>query len=153
MKFTSISALRLSMSILCAFALACTAFASGIEWKGYEAGLDAAKSGGKPSLVCFSTGWCGVCKKMDKEVLSDSDVVGKLNSGFVSIKVDGEERKDLAGKYRIFSYPTYIILDKDGGPVHTTFGYTKKEDFIAMLDYATTGSCENMSFKEYQNTL
>ena len=59
-------------------------------------------------LIDFYTTWCGPCKRMDREVFTDSTIVKHVNSNCISLKVNAEEGQgiSLAKKYNVTSYPT-----------------------------------------------
>ena len=82
-----------------------------------EEALAKAKAEGKHVLIDFCTSTCAPCKKMEKEVFPTIECGEYVNEHCVSIKVDGEDEgagTELAEKYQIFIFPTYLILSPDG---------------------------------------
>ena len=76
-----------------------------------QASMDA-KTSNKNVLIVFSTVWCGPCKMMAKEVYP----LKQVQEGLVSyefVYVDAEKDPDLAAKYKIEAYPTFVVLSKD----------------------------------------
>lgn len=61
--------------------------------------------------------------------------VGQLyNNNFISLKIDAEkgEGAELAAKYKVRSYPTYMFIDpKADNPVHRSGGNKPAKDFMA----------------------
>jgi len=82
------------------------------------------------------TEWCHWCKVMDKEVFSTDEVSEYLNKNFVPMRWDME--KDfgitLAMKYKVRSYPSFIVLRGDGQLVSLVSGYMPKDDFVSWLE-------------------
>jgi thioredoxin 1 len=74
-------------------------------------------------LVDFWAAWCGPCKMMGP-VLNDlaEEVNGKVTIG----KINVEEQKVTASKFKIRSIPT-MILFKNGIEIHRFIGFKSKE--------------------------
>ena len=80
------------------------------------------KSGLK--LVEFYTTWCGYCKKQQEELnLMDKIWIGQ---------VDAEKYSDIASKYGVAAFPTFLIL-KNGEEVERFSGYKEKEDIMSRI--------------------
>jgi len=77
-------------------------------------------------LVDFWAAWCGPCKMMGP-VLNDlaEDVEGKVTIA----KVNVEEQKMTASKFKIRSIPT-MILFKNGTEIHRFTGFKSKETIL-----------------------
>ena len=80
------------------------------------------KSGLK--LVEFYTTWCGYCKKQQEELnLMDKIWIGQ---------VDAEKSPDIASKYGVGGFPTFLIL-KNGEELERFSGYRKKEEIMSRI--------------------
>lgn len=121
----------------------------GLVWLDYEAGLSQARKEGKFVLVDFSTTWCRDCKNMDKTTFSDPEVVRRLRSEFITVRVDAEKRTDLSSKYQVVGYPTFVALDKTGTKASQRVGYMSKEELGLFLDYVKSGAYKGASFGDY----
>lgn len=98
--------------------------------------LERAKGENKMVFVDCYTSWCGPCKMMSEKILPLKEVGDYMNEKFVSVKYDMEvgEGKDLAMKYHVTSYPTFLVLDGDGRLLHRVIGGTATgEEFIQKL--------------------
>ena len=79
--------------------------------------LAKAKADGKYVLINFHTSTCVPCKKMEKEVFPAPECGEYINKNFVPIMIDGEDEgtgTELAKKYSVFIFPSYLILSPDG---------------------------------------
>lgn len=127
---------------------------SGVEFfKGSWAELlEMAQKQGKLIFVDVYTDWCPPCKRMDKEVFPLPEVGEKYNALFLNYKLDAErgEGIEIAGKYGVKAYPTYLYLDAQGNLLHRTAGFNAPTSIIAHAAKAVSvGSDENsISFME-----
>lgn len=101
-------------------------------------------------LIDFYTTWCGPCKRMDREVFTDSTIVKQVNSNCISLKVNAEEGQgiSLAKKYNVTSYPTYLFLNNQGVLVYRTVGYMSSYDFSNQITNAIIESKESTTVLE-----
>ena len=67
-------------------------------------------------LVDCYTSWCGPCKIMASKILPQKEVGDFLNERFVCVKYDMEkgEGPEIAKKYGVEAYPTFLLLRADG---------------------------------------
>ena len=82
-----------------------------------EEALAKAKADGKYVLINFHTSTCVPCKKMEAEVFPTPECGEYVNKHFVPIMIDGEDEgpgTELAKKYSVFIFPSYLILSPDG---------------------------------------
>ncbi|MCX6153723.1 MAG: DUF255 domain-containing protein [Candidatus Kapabacteria bacterium] len=97
-----------------------------------------AKKNNQYIFVDAFTDWCGWCKTMDKETFSDSTVGEFMNSKFISLKLDMEEGFGIkmALKYRVSSFPTFLVFNPDGALVYRIPGFHKPAEFLGLLNTA-----------------
>ena len=79
-----------------------------LEW-GEEA-FDRAIAEDKLILLDLTAVWCHACHVMDNETYSESSIVTLLNSKFIPIRVDTDQRPDVESRYRSGGWPTTSIL-------------------------------------------
>ena len=78
-------------------------------------------------LVDFYADWCGPCKATGpiiQQLAKDSAYKNKVSF----VKVDVDQNQELAGKYSVFSIPTFILF-KGGKPVNQFVGARDKNGF------------------------
>lgn len=114
------------------------AFAQGVEFveEDIDQVLATAKKTNKYVFIDFYTSWCGPCKMMDKQIFPQPKVGEYFDSKFVSMIVNAEkEGVDLAKKYGIKAYPTFVVLDRSGELQHIFAGGILDADrFIAAVE-------------------
>jgi thioredoxin-related protein len=147
---------RALCSTLCAMAVAffllpASALAGGPAWRSWDAGLREAGTSGRPVLVDVTTGWCGWCKRMDRDVYARADVQGYLARKFVTVKLDAESdaaaryegraytSRALAARLDVTGYPTTIFLSAKGEHLGSVPGYLPPEDFLPLLRFIGDG--------------
>ncbi|MCL1666689.1 thioredoxin domain-containing protein [Elizabethkingia ursingii] len=94
--------------------------------------LAKAKKENKLIFLDAYASWCGPCKLMAKNIFTLQSVGDYYNSHFVNAKMDMEkgEGVDLAKKYNVRAYPTYLFINGDGEIVHRVLGYVEEKPFI-----------------------
>ncbi len=99
------------------------------------AALEKAKAENKSVfMVCSGSDWCGWCKKLEAEVLSDPAFVPAVQDVFELVYIDIPQDKSLlsewgkahneavCAQYKVQGFPTCYILDAEG-KVLTRLGY------------------------------
>jgi thioredoxin 1 len=76
-------------------------------------------------FVDFYAEWCGPCKMTGPII---DELAKEYEGKAVFYKINVDENNQLAGKYNVFSIPTFIIF-KDGQPVDQFVGALGKEGF------------------------
>ena len=98
-------------------------------WK--ETTEAAAKTGKLIFLDCY-TSWCAPCKWMDKNVFVEPTVATFYNDNFINTKIDMEKGEgiELAKKYQVRSFPTFLFVNDKGEVVHRTGSRMTVEEFL-----------------------
>lgn len=83
-------------------------------------------------FVDYWAEWCGPCK-FTNPIVEDLAGSAEYKDKVKFVKVDVDANQDLAGKYNVFSIPTFIIF-KEGKPVSQFVGARDKAGFTSELD-------------------
>jgi len=92
------------------------------EW-GAEA-FDAARAEGKPILLDIGAVWCHWCHVIDRESYENPEIAALINSSYIAVKVDRDERPDVDSRYQSAisaisgqgGWPLTAFLTPDGKP-------------------------------------
>ena len=101
---------------------------------------------------CY-TSWCGPCKYMADKIFVQEKMGEYLNERFVCVKFDMERGSgpEIAQKYGVGVYPTFLILNMSGELIYKIVGGTETADeFIMKVE---EGFGENSAYqmrKRYQ---
>lgn len=142
--------------------LFCSAFlnaqeqAAGIQFEHtpWKAILAKAEKEKKIIMLDAYASWCGPCKWMAKNIFTTAEVGDFFNSNFVNAKIDMEkgEGVELAKKYGVQAYPTFLFINSKGEIVHRVCGGMEAPEFIgqgkAAMDDQSNYASLKKRFKE-----
>lgn len=99
----------------------------------YQAGMNAARSLKRPVLIKFEAEWCEWCKKLDREVFAQPQIIKTLEN-YVCIKVDVDKQRNTALAYKITSLPRIIIVNIHDEIVGDWLGFRDAPAFSKLLE-------------------
>jgi thioredoxin 1 len=103
-------------------------------------------------LVDFTASWCPPCK-MIAPIFEQLSVANSMEGSFTFVKVDVDEQREIASKYKITAMPTFILL-KDGEQVQSVRGanppaiQTLVKSAVSDIEKAQTEKKEEPSTEE-----
>jgi len=119
----------------------------------YKKAQQEAKTSNKFLLLDFTgSDWCGWCKRLEKEILSQSQFENYARENLVLLEVDfprakpqsvelRKQNQELAQQYQVEGFPTIVVLDGDGQKLWQYDGYFPDGlvAFIAQLEKLRKG--------------
>ncbi|HPK16389.1 MAG TPA: thioredoxin domain-containing protein [Clostridia bacterium] len=121
-----------------------------VDWFPWGAqALQKAADEDKPLFISIGYSACHWCHVMARECFEDAEVARELNRGFVSVKVDREERPDIDAVYMRAcevmtgngGWPLSVFADAQGKPFYAGT-YFPKDAFLKLL-FAVREAWEN----------
>ncbi len=120
-----------------------------IIWNDYTPGMALAQKDKKSVFLYFHASWCGYCVKLKNNTFKDDRVKSYLNTHFISISVDTDQRKNLAREYQVRGLPTLWFLEPDGTKINNLPGYVDADQLLPILEYIHTQSYKTMKFQDF----
>lgn len=118
---------------------------SQLTWQSsLSAGGNLAMQEHKYVLVDVYTEWCGWCKRLDKDVFTDSDVVNYLQKDFICVKVNAEDPREgtaVARVYKVNGFPCALVFSPEGKLIGRIPGF--KLRLVVLLDASSVGQSDH----------
>lgn len=99
----------------------------------FESALETARKEQKPVLATVSAVWCGACRQMQQLTLNDVQVSRLVETRFIGVVIDGDQRADLVSRYGVTAFPTTFVLDAEGKVLKQWVGFQSSSGFHAEL--------------------
>jgi len=158
---------KLHIIIICLTAilnLLCTTLTAqeveSVHWLTFEQLEDSLALRSKKVFIDFYTDWCTYCRKMDKKVFTDKEVINRLNESYYAVRMDAEsiDTVRFEGQYFInnevgkkrnplhqlaqllalrdgkFVAPTMIVLDETFNVQNRYFWYLDRKKLMNALE-------------------
>ncbi|TXH23248.1 MAG: thioredoxin family protein [Chitinophagaceae bacterium] len=115
--------------------------------------LAKAKQENKLVFIDVYTSWCGPCKMMAAETFPLKEVGDVFNANFVNYKIDAEkgEGVEIAKKFDVRAFPTYLFVNGDGDLVYRVVGYMKAAPFLNEAKIAIQEKNDPKPFVQWEN--
>ena len=106
------------------------------EWN--EDAFQAARKEGKPVLLTLGATWCHWCHVMDQSAYADPRVIDLVNSSFIPVRVDVDQRPDISLRYNQGGYPSVAFLT-GAGEFLAGRPYTPPDEMVGLLEQVSRG--------------
>lgn len=141
-----------------------------IHWLTFEQAEVKMKEKPKKVIVDTYTGWCGWCKKLDKDVYTNDSLIDYVNEHFYAIKFDAEQKTPInfVGKVWNYSatqrvnelapallqnklsYPTTIFMDENFKEAQPIPGYLQLYQMEGIMKYFGGDNHHKQEYAEWQ---
>lgn len=111
----------------------------GVQYEGFEKALQRAKKEHKIVMIKVMTKECHFCRKMDREVLIDKDVIDAMQKAFVPVSIDISTTALPLGLKTDLT-PSFIFIDENAKVLMNIPGSWDKTDFLEILREAIESS-------------
>lgn len=91
---------------------------------------------GKPVFADFYADWCGPCKKLLSDTMTDPNVIQVLNSQFIPVKLNVDVEQEAKAHYKVGGIPHLFFLRPDGSVAHDFTGYVDGATFLGQAKSA-----------------
>ena len=100
----------------------------------FSEALQLAKKENKLIFLYVNTPWCGPCIQMKMTTFRSKAVGEQYNPSFINISLNAEkgDGPDLAIKYQIRGYPSFLFINPDGKVIYRTDGFFKAKSFTEL---------------------
>ena len=139
--------------------------AATIAWVGMTEALQQSDSTGKKILIDFYTDWCGWCKRMDKAIYADSNVIAYLNEHFLPVKLNPEKEgtieymggeytnRQFASAFEVRGYPATGFMNEKNEVITLLPGAVlDPNEFLTVLRYIAEDHYLTLSFEDFKTT-
>ena len=99
----------------------------------YKEALEASKKYNRPMFLYFGADWCGFCKKLKAETLSDAGIKDKLSKEYITYFVNVDKDRTTARKYKVSGIPAYMVVDSSETIIVRDSGFKSKEEMMTWL--------------------
>lgn len=119
-----------------------TSTISAVSWRDWgDKAFTAARSEGKPVLLALTATWCHWCHVMDETSYSHPNVIELVNTLFIPVRVDVDQRPDLSARYNQGGFPSLAFLDTDGRVIAGRV-YTPPDEMLKLLEQVSADYSE-----------
>jgi uncharacterized protein YyaL (SSP411 family) len=109
--------------------------ARAFTWEAWgPAAFERARREHKFILLDGAAEWCHWCHVMDETTYLDPEIGRILNERFVTIRVDIDERPDIAERYGDWGWPATILFSEDAEEVGKYRGYLPPDEMKVILE-------------------
>ncbi len=120
-----------------------------VDWlTDYEKAVEKSREEGRPILMNFTgSDWCPPCIQMKNDVLTKDEFLEYAEENLVLLELDfprqtpqdpeiERQNQQLAQKFEIGGFPTFVVVDDEGEELRRTVGYMRggPGQFVSWID-------------------
>ncbi len=104
-----------------------------LKFEGFDKALEYAVKEHKIIMIEAMSRTCHFCRKMEREVLIDNEIVSAIKKDFIPVKIDISINTLPLGLKTDIT-PSFIFIDEESSVILTVQGAWSKEDFLELLN-------------------
>ncbi len=153
--------MKIFLKLLLGLSIVLSADAKAGQDVDFDAMLSKAKKQGTSIMIFFHMNGCEYCEDMLENNFHDEKTLSYIKKHFLHLDININHKEKVlfegkkmgkypfAMKYKIFSYPSTVFLDKNGKVVHTAIGYRNIKELLTDLKYVKHQKYKSMKFKDF----
>jgi len=106
-----------------------------VKFEGFKKALERAKKENKLIMIEAMTSTCHFCRKMEREVMIEKEVVEAIEKDFIPVAID-VNKHNLPLGLKVDATPSFIFIDTNQNVLMNIPGAWNKNDFLALLKEA-----------------
>jgi len=130
--------------LLAAVALLTPSFAGAAENFAWQPSLETAKrvaaQNNQLVLIHFTAPWCDACRRMERDVFSQAEVVAGLQTNFVAVKINADHFPNTARQLGVTALPTTVVMTPAGVTLSKIRGRREANQYVAGLNQIATSA-------------
>lgn len=104
-------------------------------------------------LVYFHADWCRACMLMDQEVFSDPEIAGRIQAGFVPVRINVDHFPLTARQYGVTVLPTTVVIVPHGALLGSIPGHAQAAAYLGQLEQIVANAARRSSTASPQPSL
>ncbi len=132
-----------------------------VQWQRLEYAQKHAAEQGKTVLIFVEADWCGICRRMLRDVFPDQEVQLRIDNSYVPVMINVESRKqvlyngetythrEFARSMGVGAVPTLLFVSADGEVMAHKTGFVSVDQMTVLLDFIVSDKFGTLSFDEF----
>jgi thioredoxin-related protein len=126
------------------------ALPEGLTTLALDAALNDAAKNKKTVMIYFWADWCPSCRRFNADTLPDKNILNALAASYSVVSASNVHDPDnLAQKFQIRAFPTFLFLNHQGELITVLPGAVETKIFALVLEYISSGSYQNIDFDDF----
>ena len=133
-----------------------------VNWLSLGEAQEASADDGKPLFVFVEAEWCGICKRMLKNVFPNDAVSVPLMEKYHPVSIDLDSKKEIlfngetmterefARKMEVQGTPTTIFFSAEGEELGRQVGFIDTDELNLLLTYITSDQFPDVPLEEFK---